>query len=64
MLLSSRHDRLKYCSVDQAKVFSFWAVYSSEEEWPIFVFERPESDRSINITNCQQITRRVNGEGS
>ena len=57
MLLSSRHDRLKYCSVDQTKVLSFWAVNSSQEERPVLVFKRPETDRPVGIAHSEQMTR-------
>ena len=54
MLLSSRHDRLKYCSVDQTEVLSFWAVNSSQEERPVLVFKRPETDRPVCIAYSEK----------
>ena len=62
MLLSSRHDRLKYSGVDQTKVFSFWAVDSSQEERPVLVFKRPETDRPVGIAHNEQMTRWVESE--
>ena len=62
MLLSSRHDRLKYCNVDQTEVLSFWAVDSTQKEGSVLIFKRPETNRPVGIAHSEKVTRWVESE--